>query len=119
MASVVTVALPVTLPLAVGDKVTFKVALCPGASICPVDTPLALNPGPAMLTFKMAASAFPVFVIVTGRVPLLPIGTLPNARLDGLAVIVVVVASGETVRVTGMDRGKLTTPKTVTDTLPL
>jgi hypothetical protein len=45
-ALLVTVTLPVTLPVADGAKVTLSVAVCPGVKICPEETPLAVNPAP-------------------------------------------------------------------------
>jgi hypothetical protein len=40
-ALLVTVTLPVTLPVAAGAKITFKVAAYPGVRMSPVGTPLA------------------------------------------------------------------------------
>jgi hypothetical protein len=45
-AVLVIVTAPDSLALPGGAKVTFILAVCPGAKILPADTPLALNPGP-------------------------------------------------------------------------
>jgi hypothetical protein len=41
-ALLVTLTLPVMVPVAAGAKVTFKAAVCPGGKISPVEIPLAL-----------------------------------------------------------------------------
>ena len=84
LALLVTVTLPDTTPAPAGANVTLKVALWPGIRICPVDRPLALNPGPATLTFETATLEFPVFVSVTEWPLLLLTLTLPKFTLDGL-----------------------------------
>ena len=61
MALLATVTLPDTLPAPAGVNVTLNVAFCPGVRICPVDTPLALNPGPDTLTFETVTLEFPLF----------------------------------------------------------
>ena len=73
-----------------------------------------------MLTFEMVTLAFPVFVMVIGRLLLLPMVVFPKVRLDGLAVSVVVIApAGDTPKVTGMDKGELVTPEALIRTWPL
>ena len=42
VALLVTVTLPESGPVPAGAKVTFRVAVCPGATICPEGTPLAV-----------------------------------------------------------------------------
>lgn len=97
-----TLALPVTLPLAAGAKVTFNVAACPTPMICPVAIPLALKPDPEMLTLATVTLEPPELVSVTGRVLPLPTLTLLKARSDELklkvpgAVTVSVAAALET-----------------------
>src|ERR1700758_103425 len=83
VALLVIVTLPVTLPIAAGIKVTFKVAVLPGVRTVPADTPLALKP-PEMLTFEIVTLELPEFVIVTGRLELVPVLTFPKLRLAGL-----------------------------------
>ncbi len=81
-----TVTLPVTLPGAAGVKVTFRVAVCPGARIVPVGTPLGSKPAPEMLTFEIVTFELPEFVSVTARVLLAPVFMFPKLRLAGLAL---------------------------------
>jgi hypothetical protein len=86
VALLVTVTLPVTLAAAAGVKVTFSVAVCAGVKICPVETPLAVNPAPDMLTFDTVTFAFPPFVNVTLSMLLLPMLTFAKLRLVVLAL---------------------------------
>ncbi len=85
VALLVTVTLPVTLPVADGVNVTFKVAVWPDVRICPEETPAAVNPAPAMLTPETVTDEFPAFVNVTGRMLLLPRLTLEKLKLVWLA----------------------------------
>jgi hypothetical protein len=62
-----------------------SVAVCPGARICPVETPLALNPAPEMPTFETATLEFPTLVNITPRTLLLPIVTFSKFKLAELA----------------------------------
>lgn len=86
VALLVTVTLPVALPVAAGANVTFKVAVWPGVRICPEDTPAAVNPGPEMLTPETVTDEFPPLVNVTGRMVLLPRLTLEKLKLAWLAL---------------------------------
>ena len=86
VALLATVTLPVTLTAAAGVKVTFIVAVCDGAKICPVGTPLAVNPAPERLTFETVTFEFPAFVNVTLSVLLLPMLTFAKLRLVLLAL---------------------------------
>ena len=81
VALLVTVTLPGRLPVAAGVKVTFSVAVCPGAKICPVVTPPAEYPAPERLTPETVTLEFPPLVKVTGRMLLLPRLTLPKLKL--------------------------------------
>jgi len=85
-ALLVRVTLPVALPLAAGVKVAFNVAPCPAFRIVPVGTPLALKPGPAMLTFEIVTGEPPVLLSVRLSVLLLFTFTLLKFRLSGLLV---------------------------------
>jgi len=78
------VRLPVTLPVAAGANVTFAVIAWPAAMICPLETPLALKPAPAMLTLETVTLEPPVLVRVVERALLLPTLTLPKLRLEEL-----------------------------------
>src|SRR5689334_6208970 len=78
--------LPVTLPVAAGVKVAFNVTGFPGLTISPADMPLALKPGPETLTLETVILELLELVNVTLRMRLLPIFTLPNARVDAFAL---------------------------------
>ena len=82
----VTVTLPVTATAVAGVKLALSVAVCPGATVCPVETPLAANPAPETLTLEIVTSEFPAFVNVTLRPPLLPSFTVAKFRLVVLAL---------------------------------
>lgn len=85
-ALLITVAAPVTLPAAAGAKVTFKITVFPGATICPEEMPLAANPAPEMLTPDTLTLEFPALVKVTPRTLLPPVVTLGKVRLFWLAL---------------------------------
>jgi hypothetical protein len=84
VALLVTVMLPVALPLDAGSNVAVSAALWPLDRISPDDTPLAPNPAPATMTLEIDTLALPEFVSVTLCVLLLDTLTLPNARLAAL-----------------------------------
>src|ERR1700681_273825 len=86
VALLATVTPPVTLPVDVGAKVTFKVADCPGARTVPEDTLLALNPAPEALTLEMVTLELPEFLRVTPRVLLALVSMLPKLKLVGLTL---------------------------------
>jgi hypothetical protein len=86
VALLVTVTLPVTPRRAAGAKVTFSVAVWPGATICPPDMPFAVNPAPEIVTLDTVALEFPELVNVTPRVLLAPRATFPKGRLVVLGV---------------------------------
>ena len=86
VALLVTVTLPVTLAAVAGVKVTFNVAVCAGVKICPVVTPLAVNPAPEMLTLETVTFEFPAFVNVTLSMLLLPMLTFAKPKLVVLAL---------------------------------
>lgn len=86
----VTVTLPVTSPADAGAKVTFRIAICAGARVCPTGTPLTPKPGPEMLTFVMLALAVPELTSVTARMLLLPIVMLPKLNVVGVSTSVAV-----------------------------
>jgi hypothetical protein len=86
VALLATVTPPVTLPVDVGAKVTFKVADCPGARTVPEDTLLALKPAPDVLTPEIVTLELPEFVRVTPRVLVAPVSMLPKLKLVELAL---------------------------------
>jgi hypothetical protein len=61
-------------------------ALLPAVIVIGMLAPLMLNPVPVGVAWLTVRDAFPAFVKVTVRVPLLPTDTLPNATLAGLIV---------------------------------
>jgi hypothetical protein len=76
---------PLTAPAVVGAKVTLRVTDCPGVSVMPPDTPLALKPVPFVVTLEIKMFEFPLFVTDVDSELLLPSLTLPKERLVGLA----------------------------------
>ncbi len=72
---------PVALPVLLGAKVTFRLADCPGVSVIPEETPLALNPGPDRLTLLIETLEFPELLIRAVRTLLLVRSTFPKLRL--------------------------------------
>ena len=85
-ALLVTVTLPVTLPLAAGANVTFRGTTCAGVMICPMEMPLAVKPAPEIVTLETVILELPEFVKLTGRELLLLTFTLPKLRLVVLGV---------------------------------
>ena len=86
VASLVTVTLPVRIPVATGAKAAFNVAVCPGARIVPVGTPLAMKPAPETLTFEIVTLELPVFLSVTPRMLLVPESMFPKLKLVELTL---------------------------------
>jgi hypothetical protein len=82
-------ALPVTLPAAVGAKVTLKSVFCPADRVRGRVGPLILKPVPVTESWGMVTLPVPVLVRITGSVLLLPTTTLPKLTLAGLATSVV------------------------------
>jgi hypothetical protein len=85
-ALLVTVTPPVTLPVDVGAKVTFKAADCPGARTVPEDTLLPLKPAPEAVMPEMVTLELPEFLSVTPRVLLALVSMLPKLKLVGLTL---------------------------------
>lgn len=86
VASLLTVTLPVTPAALAGVNVTLSVAVCPGVRICPLETPLAVNPAPEMLTFEtLTLERFdpPGFDTVTDWDTVLPTATGPKLTDGG------------------------------------
>jgi hypothetical protein len=76
---------PVTAPALVGENVTVSVAVCPGVSIMPFETPLALNPAPVTVTPDTVMVEFPVFVRIDESWLELFTFTVPKLKLVGFA----------------------------------
>jgi hypothetical protein len=81
VALLATVTLPVELPAVAGLNVAVTVAVCPGLSMSPLETPVVLNPAPAIVTFEIVIVEVPALVSVTSWLPLLAIFTLPKLKL--------------------------------------
>ena len=84
-ASLVTVTDPVTLPAAVGAKVTDKVAVADGFSVAGAVTPLTETPVPVAATAEMFTAAVPEFVKTTCFTEFAPVFTFPKLKLLWLA----------------------------------
>ena len=85
-ALLVTVTLPVNEPVLAGVNVTLSEAVFPGATVCPAETPVALNPAPETVTFETVMFELPLLVNVTLWELLLPTFTLPKLKVAGSAL---------------------------------
>lgn len=85
-ASDVIVRLPVAFPADAEEKVTFRLVLCPAASVVGRLKPEALNPDPETFMAEMVTLVVPELVRMSGRVCEFPIRTFPKLILVGLAV---------------------------------
>jgi hypothetical protein len=74
---------PFVVPVVVGEKITERFALAPGAKSYGKVNPLTVYPVPLTLAPEMVSIEPPVFETVTGLVWLLPTGTLPRFMLEG------------------------------------
>ncbi len=77
--------MPLTKPLAAGLKVTVNDVLCPAVNVKGKARPLKLYPDPVAVAPEIVRLDPPVLVSVSDKLELLPIWTLPKARLVGLA----------------------------------
>jgi hypothetical protein len=77
---------PLAFPAAVGAKITFRIAVCPGVKDVFAPAPFALNPAPVTSALEIVTFALPLFVSVTFKELLLPTTTLPKSTLAVLAV---------------------------------
>lgn len=89
---------PVTAPAVVGANVTVSVADCPGVRIVVFDTPLAVNPAPAVVTPETVMLEFPLFISVDVSWLELFTFTVPKFKLGGAAVSMCVAATPVPVR---------------------
>lgn len=85
LASLLTVTVPLAFPAAVGVKVLFSTALCPGPITVFGAIPLTVNPVPATVTPAMVTFAFPVFASVAPSALLVPSITSPKLSVVGFA----------------------------------
>ena len=77
--------LPVTLPAAAGANAMFSETDCPGVTVVPVLTPLALNPVPETVMLAIVTVEVPLFVSVALNELLLPRFTFPKLKVVGFA----------------------------------
>ena len=82
----VSVTEPVTLPAAEGATVTVSVTASAGFSVAGAVKPLTEYPVPLAVIAEIFAAAFPVLVITTCWLVLLPVATVPKLMLAGLAL---------------------------------
>src|SRR5580704_10179893 len=82
-------ALPLMAPPETGENVTLSWAVWPGESIRPLSggLPDALRPAPEMLSEEIVVVLEPLELMVTERVDVVPMGTLPKLRLEGVQLI--------------------------------
>ena len=83
VASVVTAMLPVALPADCGAKVTVKLLRWPAARVSGKVSPLILKSLPVTVAWWTVRSELPELIRVADWVWLVPIFTLPKARLVG------------------------------------
>jgi hypothetical protein len=76
---------PVTLPAALGAKTALNVVDWPAAMVTGAVIPEVLKPAPATVTEEIVTVALPAFFSVTVCELLVPVVTLPNAALAGVA----------------------------------
>ena len=84
----------------VGENLIVSIADPPGAIVCGIAIPLALNPLPCTAPDEIVTGAVPLFLIVTVVEWLVPIVTLPKLADDGLNDSVLTAAPCATLAVT-------------------
>jgi hypothetical protein len=83
----VTVTLPLALPVAVGANLTVKLADLPAFSVTGRVKPVTLNPLPLAPRAETVTADPPEFVMVSERLCVVPVVTLPKLSEDGLAAM--------------------------------
>ena len=86
VALLVTVTEPGALPAADGANATVSVAVSKGFSVAGALKPVTEYPVPLAVTAETFTAAFPVLVIATCLLVLLPVATVPKLTLAGLAL---------------------------------
>ena len=81
VALLTTLMLPVTDPVAAGEKLTVSGKLWPAASVTPVEKPVTLNPVPEAVTCETVTLPVPEFATVIVCEAELPTRVLPKFRL--------------------------------------
>lgn len=77
---------PITLPAADGANVTVSVAFSDGFKVAGAVKPLTEYPVPLAVTAETLTAAFPVLVMTTCWLELLPVAIVPKLRLEELAL---------------------------------
>jgi hypothetical protein len=77
--------LPLTLPADVGANLALNVVLNPAPNVTGVVIPVVLKPAPVTVTAEMVTVALPPFVRVMVCELFVPVATLPNAAVVGVA----------------------------------
>src|SRR5580698_9870479 len=77
--------LPLTLPADVGANLALNVVLNPAPNVTGVVIPVVLKPAPVTVTAEMVTVALPPFVSVMVCELFVPVATLPNAAVVGVA----------------------------------
>jgi hypothetical protein len=77
--------LPVALPAALGANTALNVAVLPAAIVSGAVIPVVLKPAPVTVTEEIVTVALPPFVRLTVCELLVPVVTLPNAAVVGVA----------------------------------
>jgi hypothetical protein len=83
-------AVPLNVPIAVGAKVTLKEVLWPALSVSGKLRSPSLKPVPEMLALEIVTAAVPVLVMITENTVLCPTSVLPKFSLFGLSARVIV-----------------------------
>jgi hypothetical protein len=76
---------PVTLPAALGPNTALNVAFLPAAIVSGAVIPVVLKPAPVTVTEEIVTVALPPFVRLTVCELFVPVVTLPNAAVVGVA----------------------------------
>jgi hypothetical protein len=76
---------PVTLPAALGPNTALNVVALPAPIVTGAVIPVVLNPAPENVTDEIVTVAVPPFVRLTVCELLVPVVTLPNAAVVGVA----------------------------------
>jgi len=80
------VTLPLVLPVAWGAKVAVKPTVWPGARVIGRLSPPTLKPVPVIVACDTVMAVPPLFVKLPDWFCLVPTGTFPKLKLDGVAV---------------------------------
>src|SRR5579859_247365 len=71
---------PLAVPAVVGVKFAFRLAVCPGAIVVPLASPVVVNSAPLIATLDTTTSVFPLLVSVATMELLFPSSTSPKLK---------------------------------------